>query len=635
MANQTEAKTAENDQPFRVVIVGHVDYGKSTLVGRLCHESGSLPDGKLEAIQETCQQRGMNFEWAFVADALKVERDQWMTIDTAHIRFKTDERYYELIDASGHREFLKNMVTGTASADAAFLVIDAIEGVREQSLSHGYLLSLFGVSQVAVVINKMDGVGYSQDIYNEIVDEFSTYLESVGIRAEFFIPISAREGQNIAGSSEHLDWYTGRTLVKALDSFKVVTTAEDLPLRFPIQDVYKFDDRRLIAGRIESGRLRVGDMVLFAPSNTMARVATFENSNGDTPKLVAVAGESVSVTLEEQIFVERGEVGAVLDNPPAETNRLKARIFWLGNDPLKVGIPYELKVGTATHRVRVEAVERVIDTSDLSTSESDMVPRNAVAEVVLESRSSIVLDAVSDNIALGRFILEQNNEITGGGVVLKGGFINHAKHQAIKSTNTHPFEHRVSALSRRSNNGHKSGVIWMTGLSGSGKSTLALGLEQRLFKKGYQVYVLDGDNVRQGLNGDLGFGAEDRTENIRRVGEVAKLFAHAGFIVIAAFISPYQVDRDRAREIQPELFHEVHIKADIEVCEGRDPKGLYKKAREEGIPDFTGISAPYEEPINPELIVDTVILSIDESIQSLAKYVEINLADDQKIDAIG
>jgi bifunctional enzyme CysN/CysC len=610
MANQIEAKTADNDQPFCVVIVGHVNYGKSTLVGHLCDKIGSLPDGTRNATQE-------------------------IAIDTSHNGFKTDLRDYELIDAPGHGEFLKSMVTGPTSPDAAFLVIDSVEGVCEESRRHGCLLSLLGVSQVAVVISKMDAVDYSQDRYNEIVDELGVYLESAGIRADFFIPISAREGQNISVSSGHMDWYTGRTLVKVLDSFKGIATAEDLPLRFPVQDVSEFEGRRLIAGRIVSGRLRVGDMLLFAPSNKMARVATFEKWHGDTPKSAAVAGESVSITLEEQIFVECGEVGAVLDNPPAETNRLKARIFWLANDPLKTGNTYALKIGTATHQVLVEAVESVIDTSDLSTSKSDTVLQNAVAEVILQSRTSIVLDAISDNTALGRFVLVQGDDTAGGGIVLKEGFVNQAKYQAIKSTNIHPFDHRVSTLARQSNNGHKSGVIWMTGLSGSGKSTLALGLEQRLFKKGYQVYVLDGDNVRQGLNGDLGFGAEDRTENIRRVGEVAKLFAHAGFIVIAAFISPYQADRDRAREIQPELFHEVHIKADIEACEGRDPKGLYKKAREEGIPDFTGISAPYEEPVNPELVVDTVSLSINESIQSLVTYVETHFADDQKIDAIG
>jgi bifunctional enzyme CysN/CysC len=346
-------------------------------------------------------------------------------------------------------------------------------------------------------------------------------------------------------------------------------------------------------------------MLLFAPSDKLSRVAAVEDREDGASTASAHAGQTVAVTLEEQIYVEPGEIAASLASPPAETNRFKARV----SASLEAGGAYELKIGTATHTVRIDAARE--------------------AEVVIQSRSTVVLDAYDD------FELLTESVVIATGVVLQGGFENHAKRHAIKSTNIHPIDHRVPVLARQRGNGHKSGVLWMTGLSGSGKTTLALGLEQRLFKIGYQVYVLDGDNVRQGLNGDLSFAAVDRTENIRRVGEVAKLFADAGFIVIAAFISPYQIDRDRAREIQPEVFHEVHIKADLGTCEGRDPKGLYKKAREEGIPDFTGISAPYEAPDNPELEIDTLKKNVEESIQVLVEYVETNFADAKKLDVIG
>lgn len=379
---------------------------------------------------------------------------------------------------------------------------------------------------------------------------------------------------------------------------------EELPLRLPVQEVQNSDQAHVIIGQIESGRLRVGDMLLFAPSDQLSRVAAVEIEDGGGSANSAQAGQTVAVTLEEHIYVEPGEVAASLAFPPAETNRFEARITGV----VEAGNSYELKIGTATHSVRIDSVEEAV--------------------VIIQSRSTVVLDGAADNTALSRFELLKDAAVIATGVVLQYGFDNHAKRHAIKSTNIHPVDHRVPAFARQRSNGHKSGVLWMTGLSGSGKTTLALGLEQRLFKKGYQVYVLDGDNVRQGLNGDLNFSAEDRTENIRRVGEVAKLFADAGFIVIAAFISPYQVDRDRAREIQPEVFHEVHIKADLGTCEGRDPKGLYKKARANDIPDFTGISAPYEEPVNPELEIDTVTKNVDESIQALVEYVEENFVMD-------
>ncbi len=609
-------------QALKIAIVGHVDHGKSTLVGRLFYDTGSLPEGKFEAIKAMCERRGMPFEWAFLMDALKAERDQGVTIDAAHIWFHSDKRRYVLIDAPGHKEFLKNMVSGAASADAALLIVDAAEGVRETSRRHAYLLHLLGVPQVAVVINKMDLVKYSQARFAEVEAEIHGYLSEIGVAPTHIIPVSAREGEQVAGKSEMMAWYDGPTVVEALDRFASPMAPTDLPLRFPIQDVYKFDERRVLAGRIESGRLKVGDTLLFSPSNKTARVATIEAWNVPAPFVAASAGQSIGITLDEPLFVERGEVASTPDNPPIETNVFRARVFWLGKKPLTVGSRYLLKLATARHTVEVQQIEKVIDTTDLSSSIGEQVERNAVAEVVLRSRSMVALDEFVHNPPTGRFVLIEDYDAVGGGIVSMEGYPDQRHSLTIKSTNIFDVEHRVSTAARWQSNSHSSGIIWLTGLSGAGKTTLALELERQLFLKGYQVYVLDGDNIRHGLSADLAFGPEDRAENIRRIGEVAALFADAGFIVIAAFISPYRSDRERARAIRPDLFHEVYVKADLEICEQRDPKGLYKKARQGQIPVFTGISAPYEAPQSPELVVDTGKNDVTESVGMLMDYVE-------------
>ena len=611
-------------QPLKIVIVGHVDHGKSTLVGRLIHDTGSLPEGKFEAIQAMCVKRGMPFEWAFLMDALKSERDQGVTIDSAQIWFSTAQRPYVLIDAPGHKEFLKNMVSGAASADAALLVIDAAEGVREQSRRHGYLLHLLGVSQVAVAVNKMDMVGYHEARFDEVAREIRAYLAEIGVSPTHIVPVSAREGGNIVAAAEKMPWYHGATIVDALDGFAAPALPTELPLRLPVQDVYKFDTRRIIAGRIETGRLKVGDTLLFSPSNKTAKVTSIEGWHAAAPAVSAAAGQSVGITLDDQIFVERGELVSHADHAPIETNVFRARLFWLGKKPLKVGSRYVLKMATARHPVEVQQIERVVDTTDLSTGESDSVIKGAVAEVVLRSRGMLALDEFRNSPRTGRFVLVEDYDIVGGGIVSMEGYPDQRHSLTVKSTNIFSVIHRVTTPARWQANGHKSGIIWLTGLSGAGKTTLALELERQLFLKGYQVFVLDGDNVRHGLSADLAFSPDDRTENIRRVGEAAALFAEAGFIVITAFISPYRSDRDRARAIRPEMFHEIYVEADLETCEKRDPKGLYKKARAGEIEVFTGITAPYEAPDKPELTLDTSRHDVPESVGLLLDYVERN-----------
>ena len=617
-----DQRTTRLAELLRIVIVGHVDHGKSSLIGRLLHETGSLPPGKYEELIEVSKKRGMPIEWSFVLDAFQAERDQAVTIDTTQIWFKSQERDYVIIDAPGHREFLKNMVSGAASADAAVLVVDAAEGVREQTRRHGYLLHLLGIRQVAVVINKMDLVDYQSARFSEVTREINKYLNEIGVRPTHIIPISARGGDCIADRSEHLSWYDGPTVLEALDHFESVKRPTDQPLRLSVQDVYKFDERRIIAGRIESGVLRVGDTLLLSPSNKTVRVKSIEAWSRPEQPVEAHPGESVGITLEDQTFVERGELVSHVDAAPLLTTVFRATLFWLGRQPLEVGKNYVMKLATQEARVRVQAIERIIDTDNLAAKSGDTVERNQVAEVVLRSGSFLALDEYSALARTGRFVLIDDYDTAGGGVISMEGYPDQRDALTIKSTNIYEVDHGLDATTRMQRNGHRGGVMWFTGLSGAGKSTLAMEVEQQLFRKGYHVYVLDGDNVRTGLNANLGFSPEDRAENIRRVGEAAALFADAGMICITAFISPYQADRNRARDAAEDGFHEIYIKADLQTCEQRDPKGLYIKARTGEIPEFTGISAPYEPPETAELVVDTMTLTVDECVRSIVDYVE-------------
>src|SRR5216683_1422003 len=622
--------TARHPTPrssLKIVVIGHVDHGKSTVVGRLIHETGSLPEGKLAAIRQMSARRGMPFEWAFLMDALQAERDQGITIDTAQIRFRTASRDYLLIDAPGHKEFLKNMVTGAASADAAILVVDAHDGIQEQTRRHAYLLHILGIRKLVALVNKMDLVGYQQTRFTAVRRDLLAYLGGLGLVTEDIavIPVSARQGDGIAAPSAEMPWYDGPTTVAALDSLPQPAPVPALPLRLPIQDIYKFDERRIIAGRIEAGRLQVGDTLLFSPSNKTARVATIESWSAPPPN-AASAGQSIGITLDEQIFVERGQVASHLNAPPALSNVFRARLFWLGHHSLHVGSRYRLKFLTSDVEAHVEKIERVIDTTDLSERSSDTVERNAVGEIVLRTHGLVALDTFAASPRTGRFVLVENHTIVGGGIISMEGYPDQRIERTIKSKNLTPVENRVSLADRWHFNGHRSGIIWLTGLSGAGKSTLAVELERVLFAKGYQVAVLDGDNVRYGLNADLGFSPTDRVENIRRVGEVAALMARTGFIVVTAFISPYLADRERIRTAHLDLFHEVYIAAPLAVCEARDAKGLYRKARAGEIAEFTGVSAPYEAPPAPELVLDTGQQTVEQSLARLVAYVDGNFA---------
>jgi bifunctional enzyme CysN/CysC len=621
------AANTENER-LKIVIVGHVDHGKSTLIGRLFYDTNSLPDGKVEAIQKACEAEGMEFEYAFLLDALLEEQEQNITIDTTQIQFRTNKRGYVIIDAPGHKEFLKNMITGAANADAALLLIDAKEGVQEQSKRHGYLLSLLGIKQVAVIVNKMDLVNYDEKTFNRIESEYREFLKQIGVEPMYFIPVSAKQGKNIVANSEELNWFNGPSIVNALDNFKTPGAQEELPLRFVLQDIYRFDERRILGGRLETGSMKVGDELVFWPDRKRSRIKSFETWSRTelTAKQSAAAGESVAITLEEQIFVERGQVASHTDQGLAEGREFHASLFWLDQEPIYVNQPYTLKLGTQSVEARIARIERVIDSSTLQVigANRDRIERNEVAEAVIRPRKPIAFDNADKVTVTGRFIFQQGSRIGGGGIVHSASYAPLLA-KGVKSGDIEWSTGEVTHEIRAQHFGHRGAVIWLTGLSGSGKSTLAVELEKKLLQRGIGACILDGDNIRYGLCSDLDFSPEDRIENIRRVGEVSKLMADAGLVVISALISPFKAERDQVRQIcgnEGIPFAEVFVNAPLEVCEQRDPKKLYQKARAGKLPKFTGIDSPYESPLAPELELKTDKESREES---LGKLLELTL----------
>jgi len=598
----------------RIVIVGHVDHGKSTLVGRLLHETGSLPEGKLEMLKAVSARRGMPFEWSFLLDALQTERDQGITIDTTQISFRTRARDVVLIDAPGHAEFLRNMITGASQADGAVLIIDALEGVRDQTRRHGYLLHLLGIRQVAVVVNKMDRVDFSQARFKDISDEISAHLTGLGVTPTAVIPISARDGDGVAERTARIAWYKGPTVVEALDGLEPARPLATLPLRMPVQAIYKFDDRRIVAGRIESGGLKAGDEIVIMPAGKLARIKTVEGWPVTPINAPQGAGRSVGITLDRELFIERGDVIGHVGSAPRDTRRIRARIFWLHDKPLTEGASILVRIGTRESRARVVAIDKAVDPGELSSVETKTIGRNHVGEIDIALAHPVAADPTTDNPRTGRLVIEVNGRIAGGGLVLS---VN-AGERAIP-VDIVPVESALRPDERSARYRHSGAVLWLTGLPGSGKSTLALSLERRLFGHGGSPVLLDGDTMRAGLNSDLGFSKKDRSENIRRLAEVAAHLARNGHIAIVAAVSPSAEDRATARRLTDTAFREIYIATPAEVCESRDPKGHYAKARAGTLQSFTGIANDYEPPGDCELTIDTSVRSIGEATDEIER----------------
>ncbi len=596
----------------RIVIVGHVDHGKSTLVGRLLHETGSLPEGKLEMLQAVSARRGMPFEWSFLLDALQTERDQGITIDTTQIRFRTNAREVVLIDAPGHAEFLRNMITGASQADGAVLIIDALEGVRDQTRRHGYLLHLLGVKQVAVVVNKMDRVDFGQSRFDEIKAEISTHLEGLGVKPVAVIPISARDGDGVAQHTSRIGWYKGPTVVEALDGLEPARPLSSLPLRLPVQAIYKFDDRRIVAGRIEAGELKTGDEIVIMPAGKIAKIKSVEGWPQTPVTTPQGAGRSVGITLDRELFIERGDVIAHVGREPQAARRLHARIFWLHDQPLAKGDSILVRLGTREARGSVVAIEKAVDPGSLSNEQNAAIARNHVGEIEIALTQPVAIDPYAENARTGRLVIEVQGRIAGGGLVLT---VDAGKRAA--PVDIMPVESALQPQERADRYRHKGAVVWMTGLPGAGKSTLARALERRLFGRGGAPVLLDGDTVRAGLNKDLGFTPEDRAENIRRLAEVATHLARNGHIAIVAAVSPAREDRAAARRVAGDLFREVYVATAAEICESRDPKGHYAKARAGNLQNFTGIGTDYEPPLDAELVIDTATRGIADATDEL------------------
>jgi bifunctional enzyme CysN/CysC len=618
----------EGLDPLRVVIVGTVDHGKSTLIGRLLNEAGALAEDRIAAVAEMSRRRGVDFEWAFVTDALQVERDRGTTIDTSEAVFRTPRRAFAIIDAPGQDEFLRNMVTGASSADLAIVVIDATEGTMEQSRRHLYLLTLLGVRRLIVAVNKMDKVGYSPDCFSTAAKQVRDYLQQIDIAATAIIPISAKHGDMIAVRSPGLSWYHGPTLLEALDRLEPEPISPDvLALRFTVQDIYKFDERRILAGRVESGVLRVGDALAFAPGGSVARVASIEDWNQTSRRLSASAGDTIGITLDQRAFVERGHVAAPASEPIRMARRLTVRMFWLAGDPLTVGRSFTLQMAAGEYRAMVWSIDGVIDLHTLEKRAAKQVLTNQVAEITLDLADPVPVDRYAALPRTGRAVLSDGDDALGGAIVLD--FV-----EAEISDQIGAVYAGVSREERERRYRHRGAVLWLTGLPGSGKSTIAAALERALFEGGMHVVVIDTDLVRRGLSHDLGFAPPDRTENTRRVAETAKLLADAGNIAIAALVSPLQSDRDLARAIIGDGFAEIYIRADPALCEARDPKGLYARARRGEIKLYTGVDAAYESPMMPDMTIDTGKLDIAEAVDQLVGFVDSNFHDpriDQKM----
>lgn len=524
-------------EQMNIVIVGHVDHGKSTVIGRLLADTGSLPKGKLESVKENCRKNSKPFEYAFLLDALKDEQAQGITIDTARCFFNTKKRDYIIIDAPGHIEFLKNMITGAARAEAALLVIDAQEGIQENSKRHGHMVSMLGVRQVTVLVNKMDLVAYDKTVFEKLKSDYGDFLRQINVVPVSFIPISAREGENIASSSAEMNWYQGNTVLEQLDNFKNEKLLSDKPFRFPVQDIYKFtqkdDDRRIVAGTVEAGTIAVGDEVVFLPSFKKSVIKSVESFN--TPvKKSAQAGDATGFTLTTQIYIRPGELMVKASDPPPKVgNRFKANIFWVGRAPMIKNKIYKLKLGAARATVKLVDINNALDASDLSTNRNkQQLDCRDVGECILETSKPISFDLACDNETTGRFVIVDNYEIASGGIILENV-------SAEETTLKRHIQERekswekglISSREREEVYKHRSKFIVFTGAAGVGTREIAKALEKGLFDNEFNVYYLGMANIVRGLDADI-YTGENTEERVRRLGELARIITDAGLIFI-------------------------------------------------------------------------------------------------------
>ena len=601
---------------LRFITCGSVDDGKSTLIGRLLYETRQIFDDQMAALEADSRKvgtQGGNIDFALLVDGLSAEREQGITIDVAYRFFATSRRKFIVADTPGHEQYTRNMVTGASTADLALLLVDARKGVLEQTRRHSILANLVGIRRLVLAVTKMDLVDYDQDLFEAIVADYRVFAERIGVDEWIAIPVSGLNGDNVAGRGEAMDWYSGPTLLEHLEGVPIDSAADEAkPFRMPVQWVSRPDQHfRGFAGQIASGKVAPGDEVRVLPSGRLGRIDRIVTSDGDLKQ--AGAGQSVTLTLAEEIDCSRGDVIAAAKEPPHAADQFEATIVWMSDEPMIPGRGYWLKLATQTATATVAHPKHQVNVNTLEELAAKTLDLNAIGVAEITTDRPIVFEPYRDaqggapNRVLGGFILI--DKLTNATVA--AGMLHFALRRA---ENVHWQALDVSRETHARLKGQEPAVLWFTGLSGAGKSTIANLVEKKLAAMGRHTFLLDGDNVRHGLNKDLGFTEADRIENIRRIGEVAKLMADAGLIVLTAFISPFRAEREMVRRMMAQgEFIEIFVDTPLEEAERRDVKGLYAKARAGELPNFTGIDSPYEPPENPELRIDTTKLSAEKA----------------------
>jgi bifunctional enzyme CysN/CysC len=600
---------------LRFITCGSVDDGKSTLIGRLLWESQQVFDDQLTTLQADSKRhgtQGQDIDFALLVDGLAAEREQGITIDVAYRFFSTPRRKFIVADTPGHEQYTRNMVTGASTAGVAVLLIDARQGVLTQTRRHAYMVSLVGIKQIILAVNKVDLVSYRKEVFDAIVADFNVLAQPLGFEVVTPIPLSALKGDNITERSAHTPWYQGPTLMGCLETLPIQVSTHNKAV-FPVQWVNRPNANfRGFSGTLAAGQLAVGDTLRITASGQIATLARIVTADGDLP--VAQAGDAINLVLDREVDASRGDVIALVDQPLEMTDQFEATLVWMHDEPGHMGRAYELKLANQWASASLTSLKYRINVNTLAHESCKQLALNDIAVANLALSKPLVFEPYDHNFTLGGFILV--DKFTHATVAV--GMI---RHNLRRAQNVHRQALSITRADRERLNGHKGKVIWFTGLSGSGKSTIANALEKELHAQGKRTYILDGDNIRQGLNKDLGFTDADRVENIRRVAEVAKLMMDAGLIVMTAFISPFRAERQMARElIGEEHFIEVFVDTPLEVCEQRDPKGLYKKARSGQLPNMTGINSPYEAPIKADLVIASNITNAEKAVVEINDY---------------
>ncbi len=598
---------------LRFITCGSVDDGKSTLIGRLLYESHLVFEDHLAALEVDSAKvgtQGGDLDFALLLDGLTAEREQGITIDVAYRFFSTERRKFIVADTPGHEQYTRNMVTGASTADVAVILVDARKGMLTQTRRHSYLVSLLGIKRVVVAINKMDLVDYSEDTFGAIADDYLDFAGRIGLDDVTFIPLSALRGDNIIEPSANTPWYHGPTLLGYLETVPVDDEAAEGPFRMPVQWVNRPNlDFRGFAGRIVGGTIRPGDPIRVLPSGTTSTVDRIVTMDGDLDE--AIAGQSVTITLADEIDASRGDVICAADSPAEVADQFEGHVVWMHEDAMLPGRPYLMKIGARTVGATIAQPKYRVDINNLDHLAATTLELNEIGVCNISLDRPVPFDPYADNRDTGGFIIidKLTNVTVGAGLL----------HFALRrSHNIHWQDVRVDKDARAAQSNHRPAVVWLTGLSGAGKSTIANIVESKLHSLGVRTYLLDGDNVRHGLNRDLGFTDADRVENIRRIAEVSALMVDAGLVVLVSFISPFRAERQLARDcVEDGEFIEVHVDTPLAVAEERDPKGLYAKARRGELSNFTGIDSPYEPPLDPEVRVDTGATTAEEAAEEI------------------